>query len=130
MQFWLGQSSPRCTGFAHTALFEIELAHQILKHFLISVNIFAKIGKEFFQSVPFVVVNEMIKQLDRRHRAGEMIVEITSKCCHAKIGVNLHACSFPLKIETLNFQRRAIDAEALSRRFQTSTLCFVSFNQR
>ncbi len=77
-----------------------------------------------------MVVDETIKQLDRRHRAGEMIVEITSKCCHAKIGADLLACWVPLKIETLDAQRRAIDAEALSRRFQASALSFVSFNQR
>src|SRR2546422_11065763 len=53
--------------------------------------------QEIFPICALVLVDETVKQLDRRHRAGEMIVEIveiTSKCFHAKIASNLHACSF------------------------------------
>ena len=60
-----------------TAFFDIKFFHQPAKNILVCPDIVADLAEEFFQPLTVEFFRQMIEQLNRHDRAGEMIVQIS-----------------------------------------------------
>src|SRR4051812_12471684 len=68
-----------CAGLTHRAFLDVERAQQITEHVAIRQNLRVKISEERLQRRFAMLVREMLHQLERAGRTGEMVIQVRAE---------------------------------------------------